>query len=299
MIIIKKKNVYPIIIPTAIYTDRFQYINSFIDMNPSLNIDNDGNITILVRSVNYRTNSERLNLTYGHDAESHYSIITCKITDDFSLDNMECNKLCVDFDVERYKTWWYGLEDIRFIDNETILACIPECNPNEGNPCIFKCKLNGNTVSSFVKCEPSKIEKNWMPYYCNIENKYKVIYNICPFIIKTIEENINEEINLEDIQREELNGWHGSSNGIDYNGEKLFLIHKTLNNININKWLLFNPVTKSIRYSKSFMFFKYSYIEFVCSLIEYKGNIFVGLGVNDNKSFIVELDKEEIKKMLY
>ena len=186
------------------------------------------------------------------------------------------------YNIQRYKSLWYGVEDIRFIDENTILACIPECN--NGSPCIFKGKLNENVISSFEKCNPSVCEKNWMPF------DQKVIYSVSPFVIKSILENDMEEIKCD------LNGWHGSSNGIDFLGDKLFLIHKNNDRV-YNKWLRFNPNTKKITYSNDFVFFKDSYLEFTCSLAKYKERIFVSVGVNDNKAFIVEIEKDVILKL--
>jgi hypothetical protein len=54
MIIIEKKNIIPIIIPQICFIDRFNNVNNYVEMNPSLDIDTDGNVIILVRCVNYK-----------------------------------------------------------------------------------------------------------------------------------------------------------------------------------------------------------------------------------------------------
>ena len=53
MNIIAKEHIFPIIIKTQCYKDRFENQNGFIEMNPSLYISEDGSYTILVRTVNY------------------------------------------------------------------------------------------------------------------------------------------------------------------------------------------------------------------------------------------------------
>ena len=52
MLIIKKVNIIPIITPQICFIDRFNNVNSYTEMNPSLNIDTNGNVIILVRCIN-------------------------------------------------------------------------------------------------------------------------------------------------------------------------------------------------------------------------------------------------------
>ena len=278
--IINKKNIIPIIIPTEQYTDRFGNQNVYVEMNPSLYINKDGFYVILVRTVNYLKNKDKSFTIYGKFSNTKYSILRGHISniEDYNIKNME-----VVYNIPRYESWWRGVEDIRFIDENTLLACIPECNNN--SPCIFKGILKDNVLSSFEKCSPSITEKNWMPY----ENK--VIYSVFPFRIKSIVNNDYEEIQVD----KELKDWHGSSNGIDYNEEYLFLIHQNRERT-YNRWLLFNPIQYKVRYSKEFLFFKYSYLEFTCSLVKHD-KIYVSIGVNDNKAYIIEIDKEEIERL--
>jgi hypothetical protein len=288
--IISKKQIHPIIIPTQGYQDKYGNYNTFVEMNPSLYIDDDGIFVILVRTVNYLKYKNKAFTIYGNSSTSLYSVIRGKINDMEPMNLDECNVKPVNvlYNIPQQPSLWYGIEDVRFIDSETILTCIPECNNSV--PCIFKGKLEDNNITGFEKCNPSNVEKNWMPY-----DKTKVIYSVCPFIIKSIITNDMETIKLDEKLNLELDGWHGSSNGIDLFGEKVFLIHKNKDRV-WNRWLIFNPNTKSVRISKEFVFFKDSYFEFVCSFVRYKDRIFVSVGINDNKAFIIELDIDTVKE---
>jgi hypothetical protein len=42
------------------------------------------------------------------------------------------------------------------------------------------------------------------------------------------------------------------------------------------------------------VFFAHSYIEFPCSLCEYNDTLFVSLGLNDDKAFVLELEKSAV-----
>jgi len=94
-----------------------------------------------------------------------------------------------------------------------------------------------------------------------------------------------------------LEGYHGSTNGIKIDENILFLVHTNLEKV-YNKWILFNPNTDEIKVSNPFVFFNNSYIEFACSLCLYNERLFVSLGVNDDKAFILEVNLEKIYQNL-
>jgi hypothetical protein len=195
-----------------------------------------------------------------------------------------------------YPTYWLGMEDIRFCDSNTVLLTVPEKNPSSGNPCIFKGVMDGSTIHSIIKCEPSNVEKNWMPYI-DTDTSKKVIYNVNPFQIKSIETNTLETISLNSTLEKDLENYHGSTNGIVYNTHwRLFLIHINKERT-YHRWLIYNPTTKEVRVSNPFVFFQYSYIEFPCSLCEYQGVYYISLGVNDDKAYILTVEKEEVNKL--
>jgi hypothetical protein len=297
-LLLYKKHVYPIIIPQKLYMDKRNELNSYCDMNPSMHIDNDGNIKILVRSVNYRKFYNKkftMDETYSN---SLYVLLRGEIkeNDYLDLDNFTFDNLVHDYCIPIYPTYWKGLEDIRFINEDSILAIIPECNQN-GNPSIFRATLENNTVHSYIHCKPNFIEKNWMPYMDENENG-KVIYSVNPFKIKEIENENFTEFSLSKELSEQLNNYHGSTNGIKYNSNRdnLFLIHKNDEKTK-HRWLLFNSTTNSIQISKEFYFFKHSYIEFPVSLCIFNDRIFISLGINDDKAFIIETTQSTINEM--
>lgn len=282
-------NITPIILPELLFTDRFNNPNACVDMNPSLHISESGDVKILVRRVNYRKFSNRNFILYKNRSESTYVILRGTISDkplnieDYALVTLENY-----YSIPTYSTYWTGIEDIRFINDSSILTTIPECNPS-GQPCIFRACLDNNTVHSHTICSPNITEKNWMPYIDN-EGKDMVIYSLFPFILKSI--NSDDRQNLP-INEAALEGYHGSTNGIEYNNERLFLVHCNKERT-YHRWILFNPSTHALRVSDPFVFFKHSHIEFTCSLARYKERIFISIGVNDNSAFILELNANEI-----
>lgn len=288
MIIFQKKDVIPIIIPQICFNDKYDNINNYVEMNPSLFIDEKGNVRILVRCVNYKKLPDKHFTLYESKSNSIYYNITGIIHDSDKLDieTFDYTILDYEYNLPIFPSYWRGLEDIRFIDANNILVIIPELNEG-GNPSILKAEINNNRITHFCHCKPNIVEKNWMPYFNNTNN-YKVIYSLHPFIIKSIENDDLQEIELSETTKNKLVGYHGSTNGITINKyERLFLIHIN-RNITHHRWLLFNIKTNTITLSEEFVFFKNSYIEFTCSLVNYNNRIFVSIGVNDNKAFIIE-----------
>jgi hypothetical protein len=284
------------------YIDKHNEYNSFYDMNPSMHIDTQGNIKILVRSINYRKFYDKQFTMYENHSNSLYVVLSGKINNNESLnlDDFEVQNISYDYAIPTYPTYWMGMEDIRFIDENSLLVIIPECNEG-GNPSIFRATLENNTIHKFTICKPNIIEKNWMPYRDH-ENNEMVIYSLNPFKIKTIEEESFNEIIFPEEIMSQLAGYHGSTNGIQYtplknsNENILFLIHKNNQNKIHHRWMLFNSKTNEIKLSNEFHFFKYSYIEFPVSLAIFNERIFISLGVNDDKAFIIETNEESIEK---
>jgi len=293
-----KKDIYPIIIPQKLYFDKRNELNSYNDMNPSMYIDDSGNIKILIRSVNYRKFYNKDFTLDENYSNSLYVLLTGKITekDLLDLDSFTIENLFYDYSIPTYETYWRGIEDIRFINSNSILAIIPECNIN-GKPSVFRATIENNTVHSFIDCKPNIIEKNWMPYLDENGNEL-VIYSLNPFKIKQIENDIFAELSISNEIAEQLDNYHGSTNGIKYNSNEdiIFLIHKNGKKI-CHRWLLLNSKTNNIQISKEFYFFKHSYIEFPVSLCRFNERIFISLGVNDDKAFIIETTQNAINEL--
>ena len=128
-------------------------------------------------------------------------------------------------------------------------------------------------------------------YVCTSgDNKNYVIYSVNPFIIKEVE----TDTKILSMPNQELDGYHGSTNGIKYKDGYLFLIHKDKRT---NRWLYWSPEGKILKFSVIFSFMKHSLVEFTCSLSFFNNLYYIGLGVNDNHAYIAILTSEEIEAM--
>lgn len=276
----------PLFVPQRQFVDAYGNPNAYIPMNPSMYIK-DGQVTVLVRCINYRKYKDKQFTLYEkpHSISRYFCLrgfIGKKIE---FVSTEECK---VETSLPSYPTYWKGLEDIRFVTGDQILTTVPEYTPS-GNPTIFRASLTGSTVHSFEQCEPNQVEKNWMPYMH--EGEAHVVYSVNPFCVKGVKDDTRRIISEDPV----LQGWHGSTNGIPWNGGVLFLIHVN-RDVSYHRWLLFDPGAGSVKYSEEFTFFKNTYIEFPCSLCVWEGRVFVSMGVNDDSAFLVEVAAADIER---
>lgn len=275
------KRIVPLIFPKERYTDRFGEPNAFVDTNPSMFIRTDGEVTLLVRRVNYRKYADKTFSLGSFPSQSKYVVAKGNVGD---LSRWTSEPMLIEYGIPTYRSYWVGPEDIRFLSENTVIATIPECNPS-GNPAIFRARLDGSVMNSVKQCYPNTTEKNWMPY-TDHESTTKVLYSVSPLRMKDVEAAEMTECG----EFAELTGYHGSTNGVSYKGDhRLFLVHVNRER-SYHRWLLFHPSKKTVQVSDEFVFFQQSYIEFPVSLCEHGGKLYVSMGVNDEAAYILEVD---------
>ena len=282
-------NSYPIICPQIVFKDRFGNHNAFTEINPAIWFDTTTQTwTVLVRGINYKKLSNSSFTLYHSPAHSLYWIAEGK-----DLNNLEFRELKFEYgNLKWYSSYWNGVEDIRFIDKDTVIACVPQLNPG-GGPALFKAKINRerSVLESFQALEPhARPEKNWLPFP---DNKQIVLYSCSPLCIKALETDTIQELpcrEFKDLFNKSIEGYHGSTNGVSIGDEYCFLIHK--NNVEgrtVHRWLKIKNDFTDCSVGPPFTFFNHSYIEFPCGLVYKDDTLYVSLGVNDDKAYILQI----------
>ena len=277
--------IWPLLCPQIPFKDRYGNYSPFLEMNPAAIYDETiQEWIVIVRGVNYRKLINKSFTLYHHPAHSVYWIAHGP-----DLDKLVFTELKYSYgNLPQYPSYWNGIEDARFVDPKTIIVTVPQLSEG-GKPTRFKCDLiDLARLENFRRLEPSsKPEKNWMPFSNN-----KVVYDVCPFVVKDLYTAEAQLFQLPPDTEELLKGYHGSTNGIQWQlpNQYLFLIHKMEDKM-VNRWIVLNLDTKEIKVSNPFCFFHHSYIEFPCSLTYHKNKLIVGMGVNDDKAFLVEVDQ--------
>lgn len=282
-------NIIPIICPQECYIDKYGLPNAYQQCNCSLYYYHDNHhdrhdIIVLVRLVNYRKHHNGC-WTGGHNYS--YSLYYMLTGSDFNnLEGMMVKYNWGDF--RYYDAFWRGMDDIRFINKNTLLVTCSERNESK-LPCIFLASLENDTITLQVQLNPHHLEKNWMPF----ENK--VIYMISPFTIKSLIEDDKQVIDIDPFIVDTLAGYHGSTNGLAYKQGYLFLIHKNEKKT-IHRWLYYNKVNDvEVRISKPFYFFQHAFFEFPFSLVQYdQQHVMVSIGVNESNSYIIKINMDDI-----
>ena len=272
--------VYPLFCPQIPFKDRFGNYTPFVEMNPAMVWDSvNQEYVVIVRGVNYRKLANKSFTLYQTPAHSIYWIARGK-----ELSSLEFKELKVDYGgLPLYSSYWNGVEDARFINSKTLLVTVPWLD-KRGQPTMFTCSLENDVLCKFQRCEPSdRAEKNWMP--CS--DQTSVIYSCSPFVKKDLVSDQQEIISLAPM----LQGYHGSTNGICWNNssKELYLVHKSVEDKVIHRWVVINHDTKQVKVSDPFTFFNHTHIEFPCSLQKVGHSLFVSLGVNDEKAFIIQV----------
>jgi hypothetical protein len=294
--------------PQIPFKNRYGFYSAFREMNPALHYDTaNEEWIVLVRGVNYEKLSNGTYALFASPAHSVYWIGHGK-----TLESLDFKELQWEYKLPTYGSYWNGIEDARFLDRRRILVTVPQLD-SRGQPTMFCCTLDESLsrLENFQRCEPSeKAEKNWMP----MPGGTHVLYSVCPLQFKPYDTGEGMFIvPLTSQQKELLEGFHGSTNGIlwktgDGQEGQLYLIHKTIEVERgahtasgdspkrvVHRWLYLGTDGK-VQVSQLFVFFTHSYIEFPCSLVrlsataDKKGyDVYVSLGVNDMHALILRV----------
>ena len=280
----------PLFVPQQLFTDRQGEVNAFLETNPAAFIDDDGRMTVLVRLVNYRKFHTRAFKMGGAFSESRYVVWRGSLQGHRFVPDGDAEAVAWDSaDAPRAFSVWRGIEDARFLGAaDRIMATAPELNvAGGGAPRLITATLVGSTARLETLLEPSVVEKNWLPFF--VEGRAYGVYSVEPFVVKRL-----ADATMATLGRcAALRDYHGSSNGVPWEGGHLFLIHRSFKE---HRWLYFGP--SYYAYSEPFVFLPHSYIEFPCSLsLLPSGGLLVGLGVNDAAAFLVVVNSPALPTM--
>ena len=84
--IFPKKDIIPIFLPPICLIDKHNKYGSYHEMNPSLYINTDGNVTILIRCVNYIKFHDKKFTMFENVSKTEYYLLSGNIEDKENLD---------------------------------------------------------------------------------------------------------------------------------------------------------------------------------------------------------------------
>jgi prolyl 4-hydroxylase len=309
----------PLIVP-------YQETNGLGLMNPSVFVEENGNIIINLRNVNYTFyHSEKKlfqhpygPLTYIHP-ENDERLRTWNWY--IELDNNLSIKKYTKIDTSKFDTYeplwdFVGLEDARIFrwDNKLYLSGVRRdtTTNGEGRMELSEIKITDNEAHeiSRVRILPpidhsSYCEKNWMPiidkpyHYIKWSNPTEVV-KVDPLTGKSITLTMSNPISLPRDLR-------GGSQVIPFEDGYIAITHEVdLFNSEAGRkdavyWhriIKWDKYFNIVKYSKEFHFMD-GHVEFCVGLSELNDNFLITFGFQDNAAFLLSTPKYIIKDFLY
>ena len=289
-------------------------------MNPSIYVDK-GKLILNLRHVNYtlyHCEGEQLfinrwgplaYLNPENDIHLRTTNWLCELNDDLTIkswNKVDTSKL----DVE--PVWEFiGLEDGRLVkwDNKLYLCGVRRDTKTNGEGRMELSELKKYKEVKRSRIQPpndpnSYCEKNWMPV---IDMPYHFVKWTNPTELVKVnpETNTSETIILKDGVGSHLN-LRGGSQIIPYGNDRICIIHEVdlwknkleQKDAKYNHRLVIWDKDWNIKHiSESFSFMD-GEIEFCCGLAEYKGDLLITFGFQDNAAYILKVQKEKLIDML-
>ena len=289
-------------------------------MNPSIYVDKD-KLILNLRHVNYtlyHCEGEQLfNNRWGplvylnpeNDLTLRTTNFLCELNDDLTIkswNKVDTSKL----DVE--PVWEFiGLEDGRLVkwDNKLYLCGVRRDTKTNGEGRMELSELKKHKEIKRSRIEPpsdpnSYCEKNWMPI---IDMPYHFIKWANPTEVVKVDPKTNTSETV--ILKEgvgEFQNLRGGSQVIPYGDDRICIIHEVdlwKNKLEqkdakyTHRLVIWDKDWNIKHISEPFSFMN-GEIEFCCGLAEYKGDLLITFGFQDNAAYILKVQKEKLINIL-
>jgi hypothetical protein len=274
------------------FKDGYQFFNA------SLLSDNN-KLKCLVRASSFSVGELANEWKYGHESYIAKSEI---VGNKMSYPE----RIKVDGVKDRTSLEYNGLEDPRYFmwKGKEYALCVQPNHKVTGSWVVLLDLENKTFVKLFDYLD-RPWNKNWVPYVK--DDELFIVSDIFPTIVYKIEGNSMVLIHHTDAQPADF-VIHGSSNIFDYKGLKTALVHGRIHIPTSHPdryyWFYWHAFAQwkddgwdKISIGLPF-FFENKQIEFCTSVIEYNGNLLLTYSANDWGMNIIEIDYEELEKLL-
>lgn len=297
-------------------------------MNPSIFIDDDGDILVILRHINYTLyhseNNQRFPsiwgpLSYLHPEEDQRLVTAnylCRLDKDLNIINytlIDTTKL----DVKPIWTF-VGEEDARLVKWEgkyyaTGVRRDTTVN-GQGRMELSELEIDKDAWTakevSRIRIEApvnkeSYCEKNWMPI---LERPFQYVKWTSPTEVVEASPTSTESKQLSVVEGiKSPTDQRGGSQVINWGDYYIAITHEVVlfknylgqkNGTYRHRLCVWNKEFKLIGLSPESFSFLDGQIEFVCGAAEYQGNLLIGFGFQDNAAFVLELPAELVNKMI-
>jgi predicted GH43/DUF377 family glycosyl hydrolase len=297
-------------------------------MNPSIFIDDDGDILVILRHINYTLyhseNNQRFPsiwgpLSYLHPEEDQRLVTAnylCRLDKDLNIINytlIDTTKL----DVKPIWTF-VGEEDARLVKWEgkyyaTGVRRDTTVN-GQGRMELSELEIDKDAWTakevSRIRIEApvnkeSYCEKNWMPI---LERPFQYVKWTYPTEVVEASPTSTESKQLSVVEGiKSPTDQRGGSQVINWGDYYIAITHEVVlfknylgqkNGTYRHRLCVWDKEFKLIGLSPESFSFLDGQIEFVCGAAEYQGNLLIGFGFQDNAAFVLELPADLVNKMI-
>lgn len=284
------------------YSDQeieFEAEDGFTAMNPSVTARPDGNLEVLVRTVNYKINE------HGQYMIGPKSCWDAPIETENWLLQLDADLMTRG----ATKVWWIrpdpkfdkviGLEDMRifWVDGaRQFIACVRE-QIESGMPQQFRGTLTSDSAwvdakDAVALSDGSTCEKNWLPW-----DRNRYVYRLDrldgPLVFM---ERVERSLAVDNIS--------GGSQWIPFAGGMLSVVHEAIahpshgKRIYQHRFAFASEDFQDLKLSLPFVF-RDVQIEFAAGLAKHRdGNLVISFGERDAKAWLAKVDASEVAAML-
>ena len=284
--------------------------DDFVSSSPSL-VFHDGELFINVRFVNYSIDDNG-NYVQKEKIETRNVLYT------FNTNNqmwIQTDSLLLNHNTD-LDNLYVGLEDLRLFSYNDKLLYIANRGLSYHNICIETGTIDTNTGvlfdSGMLKKEnQGQIEKNWLLFNDEKNNKLKCVYNWYPLIIGDIwypltigEEDIISTFEFTQTHSIPTPNFfrfvRGSTNGVNIGDEIWFICHVVSYEDRRFYYHIFVVLDKDTlnlkRYSKLFTFCKEK-VEYTLGFVFMKDEFIIGYSTLDKTTNFIQISKESIENL--
>lgn len=287
-------------------------------INPSVLVESDGTLTVLVRGVNFTSDQGTNYRSMDNDGKVRTFNLITKLDNDFKMDESSSHEMYDNFERKFYPSWVLGLEDCRLFRNDTneTFFTATSCQTDYNHAKLVICKTTEllTEITNLARLKPpdeNRVEKNWLPFFDSPSDKYLAIYGYNPVSVREIDTNtgLNHEI-ITNKSPFNFSTFRGSGGPINfkYRGDdgKLIIIHEVSfghdnKRTYIHRFVWLDETYNIKAISRSFYFIEIG-IEFCSSLAikvtDEKETIIVGFGQNDEKAYLCLIDSKDVTSCL-
>lgn len=268
--------------------------------NPSI-VKTQKGVFVNIREVSYTFDIANNSYQYDKTIDTYNHLI--------ELGTYKNGVLSQIFDapIKTYGNYITGLEDLRLFEMDSVLWGIGTCrttNPEGVNEMVAVSINEDYSIKKAIRLKgygDNECQKNWVPIDYN--GSIHFLYSSDPLILlKPNFETGQCEIVINKNSVNNLSNFRGSSQVINFQDGYLYVVHEVIHRNNrryyYHRFVYMNNNLEVIKISQPFYFINRT-IEYCAGLCQVDDELYITIGYEDSKAFLIKIKIETVNKLLY